>query len=152
MEHTADRRAVGGGDLPLERVAPRRCEVGHAEHDLPAVARHVHYRHAAGNFVDVFFQNSGLDRKQIVASKSATQTINHALRVLYFGSFAGAFSAGVPWWGFIGAVGCAMAGTTLAGQALHRMSDSQFRQWSRLIINSIAAVFVVRGTWLLLAG
>ena len=106
----------------------------------------------AGNFVDVFFQNSHLDRKQIVASKSATQTINHSMRVLYFGSFANALSDGVPWWGYIAAIGCAMAGTTLAGQALHRMSDAEFRLWSRWFINAIAAIFIARGLWLLVAG
>ena len=103
----------------------------------------------AGNFVDVFFQNSPLDRKQIVASKSATQTINHSMRVIYFGSFASAFSAGIPWWGYLGAIACAMAGTSLAGQALNRMSDAEFRQWSRWFINTIAVIFIARGLWLL---
>ena len=105
----------------------------------------------AGNFVDVFFQNSPLDRKQIVASKSATQTINHTMRVLYFSSFASAFSAEIPWWGFVGAIACAMAGTNLAGQALHRMTDAQFRLWSRWFIHTIAVIFIARGGWLLLA-
>ena len=103
----------------------------------------------AGNFVDIFFQNSPLDRKQIVASKSATQTINHSMRVLYFGSLASDLSDAVPWWMFPLAIALAMAGTTLAGQALHRMSDTEFRRWSRLFINAIAIVFIARGLWLL---
>jgi uncharacterized protein len=106
----------------------------------------------AGNFVDLFFQNSQLDRKTIVATKSATQTINHLMRVAYFGSFAGAATSEVPPWGYVGAIACAMAGTSLAGQALHRMTDDEFRRWSRLFINTIAVVFFLRGVSLLIPG
>ena len=103
----------------------------------------------AGNFVDIFFQNSALDRKQIVASKSATQTINHTMRVVYFGSLAADMSSVIAWWVYPAAIGCAMAGTTLAGRALHHMTDAEFRRWSRLFIHAIAAVFIARGLWLL---
>lgn len=106
----------------------------------------------AGNIVDVFFQNSKLDRKQIVATKSATQAGGHVFRVLYFGSFAQAFETPMPVWIFVAAIVLAMLGTSLAGQALQRMSEASFRQYSRWIINSIAVVFLGRGLWLLAAG
>lgn len=107
---------------------------------------------AGGNIIDVFFQNSNLDRKQIVATKSATQAMGHILRVVYFGSFAEAFETHIPWWVFAVAIALAMLGTTLAGQALHRMSDADFRRYTRYIIQTMSVIFIARGLWLMTAG
>ena len=104
-----------------------------------------------GNIVDVFFQNSALDRRQIVATKSATQAVGHAMRFTYFGSFAEALSTPIPIWVFIGTIVLAMAGTSLAGSALNRMTDADFRRYSRKLIQGVAAVFIARGIWLLAA-
>jgi uncharacterized membrane protein YfcA len=106
---------------------------------------------AAGNVLDVFFQNSTLDRKTIVATKAATQTVAHVLRVAYFGSFAVFQHESLPWWIYVVAIGCAFAGTSLAAFVLHRMTDESFRRWSRLLIRAISAVYALRGLWLLLA-
>lgn len=103
----------------------------------------------AGNIVDVYFQNSKLDRRQIVATKSATQAFGHMMRVVYFGSFAEAFATPIPWWVFAGAILLAMTGTTLAGGALNRMSEADFRRYSRILIQSVGLMFVARGVWLL---
>ena len=105
-----------------------------------------------GNVVDVFFQNSKLDRRQIVATKSATQAVGHLLRVLYFGSFAEAAAVDIPVWVFAGAIALAMLGTTLAGKALDHMSEADFRRYSRWLIQSVAVVFIARGSWLLATG
>ena len=107
---------------------------------------------AAGNVLDVFFQNSPLDRKAIVATKAATQVLAHALRIAYFGSFASAFDAHLPWWVYAGAVALAIGGTTLAAAVLARMSDAGFRQWSRRIIMAVSASYAARGAWLLATG
>jgi uncharacterized membrane protein YfcA len=107
---------------------------------------------AAGNVLDIFFQKSSLDRKAIVATKAFTQTAAHILRVAYFGSFAAAFAAPLPWWAYVGAVVLAIAGTTLAARVLHAMSDADFRSWSRRIILAISATYLARGLWLLAAG
>lgn len=106
----------------------------------------------AGNVVDLFFQNSRLDRRQIVATKSATQAVAHVMRVAYFGSFAEAMATPFPAWVFVAAILLAMLGTTLAGSILNRMSETDFRRYSRWIIQSIAIVFLLRGLWLLAAG
>ncbi len=105
-----------------------------------------------GNIVDVFFQNSKLDRRQIVATKSATQAVGHLMRVFYFGSFAEAASVDIPLWVYGSAIALAMLGTTLAGKALNHMSEADFRLYSLWIIRSIAVVFITRGVWLLAAG
>ncbi len=103
----------------------------------------------AGNLVDIFFQNSRLDRRQIVATKSATQAVGHAFRVVYFGSFSAAFETTIPVWVYVGSIVLAMTGTSLAGQALERMSEGDFRRYSRWLIQSVGIVFMARGLWLL---
>ena len=107
---------------------------------------------ASGNVLDVFFQKSPLDRKAIVATKAVTQVLAHALRIAYFGSFAQAFDAHLPWWIYAGAVGLAIAGTTLAASLLHAMTDIDFRRWSRWVIKSVSLTYAARGSWLLLTG
>ncbi len=104
---------------------------------------------AAGNIVDIFFQNSKLDRHQIVATKSATQAVGHVMRVLYFGSFAEAMASEIPVWVFAGAIALAMTGTTLAGSLLNRISEADFRRYSRWLIQGIGLVLLARGIWLL---
>ncbi|GGH10215.1 permease [Alsobacter metallidurans] len=107
---------------------------------------------AAGNVLDIFFQNSGLDRKTIVATKAATQTVAHLLRVAYFGSFASLMDESLPWWVYALAIATAFAGTSLAAIVLHRMSDAGFRWWSRVIIRTVSLTYVARGLWLLITG
>lgn len=106
---------------------------------------------AAGSVLDIFFQKSPLDRKQIVATKAITQVFAHVGRIAYFGSFAVSGDDLLPWWTYVGAVALALAGTTLAAGVLHRMTDASFRQWSRWLILTISVVFLVRGVWLLVA-
>lgn len=105
---------------------------------------------AAGHILDMFFQKSGLDRKGIVGSKAVCQVIAHLFRILYFGSFATGFAVDVPWWGFVAALIIAFTGTTLAASVLERMTEKDFRAWSRRIVFGIALAFLARGIWLLL--
>lgn len=106
---------------------------------------------AAGHVLDLFFQNSSLDRKSIVATKAVTQVAGHLLRVAYFGTFAAAFDATIPWWLYAGTVALAILGTTLAAGVLERMTDADFRAWSRRIVIAISIVYLMRGIWLLVA-
>lgn len=107
---------------------------------------------AAGNVLDVFFQQSKLDRKTIVATKAATQTLAHLLRILYFGSFVTALHEALPLWIYAGAIVLAFSGTSLAAFVLHRMTDADFRRWSRLLIRGVSLIYLARGLWLLAAG
>ena len=118
---------------------------------LPALALGLQ-EGAAGNVLDVFFQRSQLDRKAIVATKAVTQVLAHALRVAYFGSFAGAFETQLPWWVYGGAVALAICGTSLAALVLHRMTDTGFRRWSRRIIVAVSLTYAARGAWMLATG
>jgi uncharacterized membrane protein YfcA len=104
---------------------------------------------AAGSVLDIFFQRSPLNRKQIVATKAITQVIAHVCRIAYFGSFAIVDADFLPWWTYAGAVALALLGTTLAAGVLHRMTDSGFRLGSRWLILAISLTYLVRGLWLL---
>jgi uncharacterized membrane protein YfcA len=101
-----------------------------------------------GQFLDIFFQKSELDRKTTVATKAVTQTFAHLLRLLYFSSLAGA-SELVPLWAHAPAIALAILGTSLAPFVLERLTDAGFRQWTRWIILVISVVYLGRGLWLL---
>jgi uncharacterized membrane protein YfcA len=101
-----------------------------------------------GQFLDIFFQKSELDRKTTVATKAVTQTFAHLLRLLYFSSLAGA-SELVPLWAHAPAIALAILGTSLAPFVLERLTDAGFRQWTRWIILVISGVYLGRGLWLL---
>ncbi len=107
---------------------------------------------ATGVILDLFFQKSGLDRKTIIGTKSVLQVAGHLFRIAYFASLATALDLGFPWWIFAGALMLAVAGTSVAGAVLERMTDDSFRLWSRRLIFLVSAIYVVRGAWLLVAG
>jgi uncharacterized membrane protein YfcA len=104
---------------------------------------------AAGHILDMFFQRSTLDRKGIVGTKAACQVSAHLFRVIYFGSLAPSFEAHVPVWMIAVALALAFTGTSLAARVLERMTEADFRLWSRRIVHMVAATFLVRGLWLL---
>ena len=100
-----------------------------------------------GLFLDIFFQKSLLDRKTTNATKAVTQTFSHVLRAAYFGSLAGIGDLQVELWA--PGIALALLGTVLAPFVLERMTDHGFRQWTRVIIFTLAVVYLVRGAVLL---
>lgn len=107
---------------------------------------------AAGNILDLFFNKSDLDRKAIVATKAATQTLAHILRVLYFGSLSMEALAELPWWIHLGCILLAFTGTSIATRVLNAMSDTNFKTWSRLIILAVSGLYILRGVMLAFNG
>jgi len=103
-----------------------------------------------GLFLDIFFQKSLLDRKTTIATKAVTQTFSHVVRAVYFSSFAGLTDA-VPLWTYVPAIVLSIAGTSLAAQALERMTDVGFRQWTRRVIFAVSVIYLVRGAMLVWA-
>src|SRR4029077_5767769 len=95
-----------------------------------------------GLFLDIFFQKSMLDRKTTNATKATVQSLSHVIRAVYFGSVAGI--AGVPLWACAPAILLAIAGTSAAPFVIERMTDHGFRQWTRVVIFAVSAVYLVR--------
>jgi uncharacterized membrane protein YfcA len=105
----------------------------------------------AGNVLDVFFQRAAMDRRAVVATKAASQVLAHLQRIAFFGAFAQAGDL-FPLWVYGGAVGLALAGTSLAALVLSRMSEKAFRAWSRSIILGVSLVYLAKGLWLVWGG
>lgn len=103
-----------------------------------------------GLFLDIFFNKSGLDRKTTIATKAITQTFSHVIRAAYFGSLAGVGDLQFAVWG--PGIVLALMGAVAAPFVLERMTDRGFRQWTRAIIFTLAAVYLIRGGLLLWQG
>jgi len=99
-----------------------------------------------GLFLDIFFQKSMLDRRTTNATKGAVQSLSHVVRIVYFVMLAGI--DGVPLWAVPPAVLLAIAATSLAPFVIERMTDHGFRQWTRVIIFAVSAVYLVRAAML----
>jgi uncharacterized protein len=105
----------------------------------------------SGPILDVFFVQAGLDRRSIVSTKAAVQTVGHLLKLVYFGLALLAGGGGLSPWIMALAVALAVVGTNLSRRVLDRMTDVQFISWSRRIIAAIAAVYIAQGAWLMLS-
>src|SRR5262245_13880696 len=87
----------------------------------------------AGPLIDTYFLGGKLDRREIVASKSACQIFGHAAKLIYFGGLIDQSASVDPIVAML-AIISSMVGTTLAKRVLEAMSDQQYRKWANGII------------------
>ena len=99
-----------------------------------------------GLFLDIFFQKSRLDRKTTNATKAVTQTFSHVLRAAYFASLSGMGDLNFKMWA--PALVLAVIGALGAPYVLERMTDDSFRQWTRVLIFTIATIYLFTAAWL----
>lgn len=106
----------------------------------------------SGPLLDGFFADTEADRRTIVATKAATQVLSHSVKIAYYilPALSAAALPGVQW--LVLALPLSILGTTLGARCLERMSDLQFRQWTKYIVSAIGCVYVVRGLALLTQG
>ncbi|MFS2318648.1 TSUP family transporter [Maricaulis sp. D1M11] len=106
----------------------------------------------SGPLLDVFFADTEADRRTIVATKAATQVLSHGVKIAYYilPALSAAALPGVQW--LVLALPLSILGTTLGARCLERMSDLQFRQWTKYIVSAIGCIYVVRGLALLTQG
>jgi len=102
----------------------------------------------SGPILDVFFVQSGLDRRGIVATKAAVQTLGHALRLVYFGSLLMSARGELSPLVAAMAIVLAVLGTQGSRRVLERISDTQFLQWSRRLIFALSIAYLGQGAWL----
>ena len=96
---------------------------------------------ASGPLLDIFFQNSSLNRHEIVATKGLFQTIGHIAKILYFLPLLDASArATFPDWFFVAAIILSGLGTQAGKVVLDRLSDIQFRKYSRWAILCVGIV------------
>ncbi len=107
----------------------------------------------AGPLLDIFFVRTELTRHVIVATKAATQVFAHLAKIVVYGApLIAAQGKGLPpWWVFALAVPLSMAGTAVGGVILDRLSDVNFKRWTRLIVTGVGLTYLVQATQLFMA-
>jgi uncharacterized membrane protein YfcA len=92
---------------------------------------------ATGPYLATFFLRDDLERKEVVATKSACQTIGHLVKIpafLYVGfSYADHLRLITP------LLACAIAGTFIGTSFLRRMNEAVFRVLFRIVLLALAA-------------
>jgi uncharacterized membrane protein YfcA len=110
----------------------------------------------AGPLLDIFFVKTELSRQTVVATKSATQVMAHAVKIAFWGApLVDAVllrgrpgDAGLPpLWVFGVVVPASLIGTWLGGRVLDRMTDVGFRAWTKWIVAGTGVLYLMRGLW-----
>lgn len=102
----------------------------------------------SGPLLDVFFVRNEMDRRSIVATKAACQTFSHMAKLAYFINILGD-QAWVDEWAMGLAVVMAVMGTSLSRFVLEKLTDHQFRSWTRRIVMTIGVVYLTQGIYVL---
>ena len=105
----------------------------------------------AGPLLDIFFVRTDLTRHAIVATKAATQVFAHLAKILVYGAplFAGTSVGLPPLWVFALAIPLSMAGTAVGGMILNKVTDVDFKRWTRWIITAIGVSYLIQAAQLL---
>ncbi|PLC55305.1 permease [Pollutimonas nitritireducens] len=103
----------------------------------------------SGPVLDAFFIRSEFDRRTIVATKAVCQTAAHFAKLIYFLQIGHTLSGeGVDTWIFGLCIFMAVAGTTLSRTILDRLSDTQFRRWTKSILMVVGGAYLAQGIYL----
>ncbi len=111
----------------------------------------------SGPLLDVFFVQSKLDRRGVVATKAMSQTLGHLIKIVYFGGIAAMTAtssgvvAGLSWPLMATCVVLAFTGTTLSKRMLEKMSDANFRRWTQWTVMTMGVIYLASGAWMIAA-
>ncbi len=94
----------------------------------------------AGPLLDMFFVESKLGRREIVATKAATQVVSHLLKLWVFWGLAAPEPSLLA-----GTAVAAVLGTLLGAQVLERLEDGSFRKASRALVLGIGGWYLLKG-------
>lgn len=104
---------------------------------------------ASGPLLDVFFLNSKMNRHQVIATKSFTQSFSHFLKLGYFGAIAYLSQKGLDpdlnWYLFPLVVLTAFTGTRLGKSVLDKISEQQFKSYGKSFAIGIGLFYFGRG-------
>ncbi|PWC38988.1 TSUP family transporter [Azospirillum sp. TSO35-2] len=104
----------------------------------------------SGPLLDVFFVRTLMSRQTVVATKATIQVFGHVVKIVYFAPLvAAAPGETVEATVILLSIGMALLGTNLSRRVLDRMSDAQFRLWSRYLVMGTASVYLGQGLLLL---
>ena len=103
----------------------------------------------SGPTVDIFFIRTMMDRRAIVATKAATQVVSHASKVIFYWNAAAVLTP-FEWGAIAFAAPFAIAGTSAGHWILQRLTDANFRKWTRWVVTVIGIFYLARGISLLI--
>jgi uncharacterized membrane protein YfcA len=103
----------------------------------------------SGPTVDIFFIRTTMDRRKIIATKAATQVISHASKVLFYWN-ATVVLTPFEWAAIALAAPFAIAGTSAGHWVLQRLTDANFKAWTRWIVTAIGIFYLARGISLMI--
>ena len=108
----------------------------------------------AGPLLDIFFVRTALSRHAIVATKAATQVFAHLAKILVYGTplLTSPAADMPPWWMFAFTIPLSMLGTVAGGRILDRMSDVNFKSWTRWIVTGIGVLYLAQAAQLFARG
>lgn len=109
----------------------------------------------AGPLLDIFFVRTTLTRHVIVATKAATQVFAHLAKVVVYGGLMLRSQDGAgmpPLWLFAAAIPLSMLGTVVGGRILDRMTDINFKRYTRLIVTAVGVLYLIQAGQLFLSG
>lgn len=105
----------------------------------------------SGPILDSFFVRAKMNRHQVVATKACTQSFGHLLKIIYFGAIVPATADIDPW--LMGVmIALAFVGTTLSKSVLEKMSDANFRKWTRWTVWTIGVFYLASAAWMFWRG
>lgn len=102
----------------------------------------------SGPLIDIFFVRSHMDRRQVVATKAMIQVVAHSIKILFYLGAALSLSTG-EWGMVLLAAPFAILGTQAGTRILHRLTDANFRTWTRWIVTGIGVFYFAQGIYLL---
>ncbi|HWU19759.1 MAG TPA: sulfite exporter TauE/SafE family protein [Devosia sp.] len=103
----------------------------------------------SGPTVDIFFIRTPMDRRKIIATKAATQVVSHAAKVVFYWNATFALT-GWEWGAVALAAPFAIAGTSAGHWVLQRLTDANFKRWTRLVVTAIGIFYLTRGILLVI--
>lgn len=102
----------------------------------------------SGPLIDIFFVRSKMDRRQVVATKAMIQVVAHSIKIIFYLGAALSLTTG-EWTIILLAAPFAMLGTHTGNRILQRLTDANFRAWTRWIVTGIGVFYFLQGLYLL---
>src|SRR5690606_25694506 len=98
----------------------------------------------AGPMIDIFFIRTAMDRRKVIATKASIQTLSHLAKVAFYWNAAAGLST-IDWIALAVAAPTAILGTRTGNSILQKITDANFRAWTRWVVTAVGAVYLAQG-------
>ena len=101
----------------------------------------------SGPTIDIFFVRTLMDRRQIIATKAAAQVVSHIIKVAFYLDAAASLSQG-EWTAVLIAAPFSILGSSVGNWVLQKLTDANFRAWTRYVVSAIGLFYLGRAIML----